>query len=232
MNVTKLFKIFLIIYITGGFLSSQNIYANHPLSNAEEETPIKKVLIFGDSMTGWLGERLNAYGQKDGFQVATVVWDGSTIKKWGSTSKLSAIIKEQNPDAVLICLGLNELFSPNPQAQLGNYLHNILTAVGDRECLWIGPPSWPGKKGGEAINNWLESKLGSHRFYNSSSLKLARQSKTNPHPTKAAAAQWMDEIISWIPHHSDLNFKSLESPGPNVMSRGKIFIYKRMREHL
>ncbi len=227
------YLLFAVCFLAGTIDLTETISADTPKEvPSNSSTPIKKVLIIGDSMTGWLGERLNAYGQKDGFQVATIVWDGSTIKKWGSSSKLASIIHEQNPDAVFICLGMNELFAPNPQAQLGTYLDHILKAVGNRDLLWIGPPSWPGKKGGEAMNSWLASRLGHERFFNSSSLSLARQSRTNPHPTKMAVAKWMDDIIDWIPAHTDLDFHSLASPGANEMSRGKVFIYKKMKENL
>ncbi len=49
---------------------------------------VKNVLIIGDSMTGWMAERLNAYGQINGFDVATIVWDGSTISKWADSPNL------------------------------------------------------------------------------------------------------------------------------------------------
>ena len=35
---------------------------------------IKNVLFIGDSMTGWMADRLNAYGEKNGFKVSSVVW--------------------------------------------------------------------------------------------------------------------------------------------------------------
>lgn len=240
--MNRFYRLRAVIFIIILFIccSVSHLYAvsNHPVSSntsVSKEThseTIKKVLIIGDSMTGWLAERLNAYGQKDGFQVATVVWDGSTIKKWASSNRLSSLIKEQDPDVVFICLGMNELFTPKPGETLEPFLKKILSAVGNRELLWIGPPSWPGKKGGEALNTWLSTKLGSERFFNSSQLSLPRQSRTNPHPTRVAVCKWMDDIMKWIPEHTDLHFPSLTSPSEGAMSRGKIFIYKRMKESL
>lgn len=196
-------------------------------------TPVRKVLFIGDSMTGWMAERLNAYGVKNGFEVATYTWDGSTIKKWASSPKLKTIIDQQKPDAVFVCLGMNDMFQTNPQAALGANVQKIKNAVGDAKLLWIGPPSWPGKNLGEAFNKWMSQTLG-NRFYRSFDLNLPRQSKSNPHPTRDGIVKWMDEIVEWIPGHTDIKFPSLTKPGPaeKQMQRGKTFVYKRMKETL
>ncbi len=201
-----------------------------PAINKKET--IKKVMIIGDSMTGWLAERLNAYGQKNGFEVATIVWDGSTISKWGNSSQLASLIKKQNPDAVMVCLGLNELFEKNPESRLKGAYNEIMKAIGDRDVLWIGPPSWPGHSEGKVMIDWLSKQLGDGNYFNSYNLSLPRQSKTNPHPSRTGIIKWMDEIVQWIPEHSNLNFQSLDKPGPTDMSRGKYFLYKRMKETL
>lgn len=197
------------------------------------DKPLGKVLVIGDSMTGWLAERLNAYGQQDGFEVATVVWDGSTIAKWGSSPKLKKIIEEQNPDAVFISLGMNELFERNPESRLGKSVDHILGAIGERPYLWIGPPSWPGKGSGETMNNWLSYRLPEGYFFNSSGLSLDRQSKTNPHPSRQGIAKWMDKVMEWIPANAhQLHFSQLNKPSGGQMSRGKYYLYKKMKESL
>lgn len=198
----------------------------------EHSNSIKKVLFIGDSMTGWMAERLNAYGVENGFEVATIVWDGSTIRKWGSNPRLKQIIARHNPDVIFVSLGLNELYMTNPQASLNTQINNILSAVGNRGLLWIGPPSWPGKQIGSKMDAWLAAKVGEGRYFSSLNLKIPRQSRTNPHPTRAGIITWMDEVVEWIPHNTDLKFKSLKTPGDKAMSRGKTYIYKRMRETL
>lgn len=193
---------------------------------------IKKVLIFGDSMTGWLGERLQAYGEENDFDVATICWDGATIQKWGSEERTTRMLDQYQPDAVLICLGLNGLLVKNPEAQMGQYLDVMLEELGETPYLWIGPPSWPGKGKGEIINEWLEERLPDGRFFYSADLDIPRQSKTNPHPTRAGINYWMDEIVEYIDSTKVLNFKSLNPPVENTYKRGKDFIYKKMRENL
>lgn len=195
--------------------------------------PVKKVLFIGDSMTGWLAERLNAYGTHNGFEVATVVWDGSTIAKWGATPKLKQLVDKEKPDAIFVSLGMNELFERNPESRLGKSVDNMLAAFGDTPYLWVGPPTWPGKKGGETLNNWLANKLGEGNFYNSTPLSLARQGKSNPHPTRDGIVKWMDKVVEWLPEsNSKIHFESLNRPAGNQMSRGKTYIYKKMKETL
>lgn len=199
----------------------------------EKKEPVKKILFIGDSMTGWLSEALNSYGRENGFEVSTIVWDGSTIAKWGNSSKLGKIIQEDDPDAVFISLGMNELFEANPSARLSAPLENIKKAVGSRALVWVGPPSWPGHNKGEILNNWLATELGENSFFRSFDLNLPRQGSNNPHPTREGMIKWVDELMKWAPEHSNVNFpEKISKPAKEKMSRGKSFIYKRMKESL
>lgn len=193
---------------------------------------IKKILFLGDSMTGWMAERFNSYGEINDFEVATVVWDGSTIKKWGNSPQLREIIDQLNPDAIFLSLGMNELFEENPRQNLEGAVENLKNIIGDIPFLWIGPPSWPGHSEGKRLNDWLENELGKKNFFRSSDLVIPRQSKSNPHPDKNGIEVWIDEVAKWIPENTDLKFNSLDPPEKGAMSRGSTFIYKRMKESL
>lgn len=210
-----------------------SVLAGHSFIAAQtHDNRIRKVLFIGDSMTGWLSERLNAYGVENGFEVATVVWDGSTIRKWGNSPKLKSLIESHDPDAVFISLGLNELLEPNPQRQLGSAVDNIITAVGSRPMVWIGPLSWPGKGKGDRLTSWLAAKLGASKYFDSSSLIIQRQGKTNPHPTRQGASLWTDNIVNWLRTNPSLRFPSLDKPTGQQMLRGKSFTYRRMKDPL
>ncbi len=197
-----------------------------------QATPVKKVLYIGDSMTGWLADRLNAYGAENGFEVATVMWDGSTIRKWGQSAKLKSIIDKENPDAVFISLGLNELLEARPETTLKGYVDKIVAAVGNRKLVWVGPPTWPGKGKGEKLNNMLATRLGPTRYFNSSALTLPRQSSTNPHPTRAGVITWTDRLVDWLKQNKSIQFQSLNRPVKSKMIRGKSFTYRRMKQKL
>lgn len=200
----------------------------------ESSKPVKKVLFIGDSQTGWMGERLTAYGVQNGFEVATVTWDGATPQKYANSAKLPSLVSAHKPDVIFVNLGMNELLERNPQKNLGPSMEKIKAAFGDTPFVWIGPLSWPGKGKGETLVNWLrknvESAPGGH-FYNASDEAIPRQSKTNPHPTRDGAALLVDHIVAWLPT-TGINFKSLDKPKGEQMKRGKTFIYRRMGQSL
>lgn len=196
--------------------------------------PIRKVLLFGDSQTGWMGERLTAYGAENGFEVATITWDGSTPQKWAKSGKLASIVAREKPDLVMVQLGMNALLERNPQAAMGPSVAAIQKAIGDIPYVWIGPLEWPGKGKGETLVNWLAKTVNASsegHFFNSSNLKIPRQSSTNPHPTRDGAALLVDKIVEWLPS-TGLNFTSLHKPVKTQMKRGSTFIYKKMNQSL
>ena len=161
----------------------------------DSDAYIKKVLFIGDSMTGWMAERLNAYGRANGFEVATVVWDGSTIRKWADSPRLSSLIRQQDPDAVFVSLGMNELLEKNPRTRLESSMTKLKKAFGDVPALWIGPPSWPGKPGGDALNEFIAEEMGEGHFFLSSELDLQRQSSRNPHPSRAGIIKDRKSVV-------------------------------------
>lgn len=225
----------LILCLGLGVLPASPRQTERPVAEHRQQAkrePVRKVLVIGDSMTGWLAERINAYGQKNGFEVATVVWDGSTIGKWASSPRLASLIEKQAPDLILVSLGMNELLEKRPEARLSSSMEKLKKAFGDTPVVWIGPPSWPGKSGGEALNGFLAREMGDGRFFLSSELQLDRQSRSNPHPSRAGMVKWADEVMKWIPENTDVNFTTLDLPAAGQMSRGKTFIYKRMKETL
>lgn len=205
------------------------LLAGIPTLHAEQA---KKILVIGDSMTGWMGERLNAYGQANGFEVGSIIWDGSTIKKWGeSSAKVKQYVDNFKPDAVIVCLGMNECAERNPEANLSRPLEALMNAIGNHPLLWVGPPSWPGKTWGEPFNTWLSGKLGNGNFFNSHNLKIPRQSATNPHPSRSGMNEWTDAIMEWIPEHASFSLPGYKKPVTSY-SRGKTYIYRRMKEAL
>ncbi len=232
------FKIFTGLCAIALCLSCSSAFAQKSVSELNTQDSvglsagINKVLFLGDSMTGWMAERLNAYGDINNFEVATIIWDGSTIQKWANSPKLNELIEGINPDAIMVSLGMNELFESDPDKKIKSSVGKLKEAFGDRPFLWVGPPSWPGHSEGKILNDWLENELGEGNFFRSFDLKLSRQSKANPHPTKEGICEWMDQVIEWIPDNSNLKFQSLDVPAPGAMSRGKTFIYKRIKESL
>lgn len=203
------------------------------LSSAAWAAPVKRVLFIGDSMTGWLAERMEAYGELNGFAVSTVIWDGSTLPKWTKTGKIPSFMATYKPDVVFICLGLNEMLVRDPAARMAAPLATLRRQLGQTPMVWIGPPSWPGKSDGAIFNRWMASHLPAPAFYfNSSRLQLPRQSKTNPHPTRSGCAAWMDAVMKWLPSTSLQFPANIITPPTGEMKRGKNYIYRRMKQAL
>lgn len=204
------------------------------LSMFAERPVARKILFFGDSMTGWMAERLQAYGEKNGFEVAAVIWDGATIKKYGNSSAaLARHIKGADPDAVFVSLGMNEMAAPDPAKQLGGSLSKLKSTIGDIPVIWIGPCSWPGKPAwGPGLDRWLSSQLGAGHYFSSLSLKLPRQSKTNPHPTRAGIDSWIDDVVEWLATPG----AAVALPGyakpSKEFARPKSYVYRKMKAAL
>lgn len=231
INLMKSFEKLIRIILSVLLVSAVQTATVNAQENSEElQVPARKILFIGDSMTGWLSERLQAYGRVNDFDVSTVVWDGSTIQKWGKSNGLRQTISNVKPDAVFICLGMNDLFEANPESRLGNSLNSLLKNIGDIPVIWVGPPSWPGHNKGETLNKWLADKMGEGHFFRSFDLKLQRQSAKNPHPSRAGMIKWGDALVDWLKTDGAVKLPGYTKPGDSEMTRGKTFIYKKMKE--
>lgn len=192
-----------------------------------------RVLFIGDSMTGFLANRMSAYGEANGFQVDVVIWDGATVQKYANSPSLPSIINSHHPDMVIVSLGLNNLGESNPEARLGASVDKIIKAVGNRQLIWIGPPSWPGKGNmGTNLDSWFAKKLGSNRYFSTFDLQLPRQSRTNPHPTQAGCSTVIDKLADWIEARPSVEINLDHTPADGKTARPKAMTYKRMKQTL
>ena len=237
MKITDITRyiLFFLLFCTvpqSQLMAQDMLLAEHPDYDADEPF-IHRVLLIGDSMTGRIGRRLQAYGDVNGFDVATVYQDGATIQKWADTNRLKQVIDQYDPDVVFISLGMNNLFEKNPERNLNDDVDDILTTIGDRYYVWIGPPCWPGRDGGEILVDWLREKNGDGNFFDSFDLKIERESSRNIHPTQKGSIDWMEKFLDWVWEDTTLNFKSLDYPDSNATSKNSsIFVYKRQKETL
>lgn len=161
------------------------------------EEPVGSILVIGDSMTAWMAERLNAYGKANGFDVWSVTWDGATIQKMSDSPRFAQIIEEWNPDMVVVSLGMNNIFEKQPEQRVSAGVDKILEAIGDRPYAWIGTPSWPGRQGGEILNDYMTGRL-SFNFFRPFDLELPRASASNPHPTREGIEILIDNFVEWL----------------------------------
>lgn len=160
---------------------------------AETDTTVKSVLIFGDSMTILIANRLAAYGEKNGYEVASVTWDSSSTVSWSGCDTLENFIKRYHPDFIMVSLGSNELFLKNFDARRP-YVEKLIAKIGDIPFVWIGPPSWKEDKG---FNKMMRKTLPEGTFFDSNGLDLPRGAD-NIHPTPKGGVIWTDSIMSWL----------------------------------
>ena len=150
-------------------------------------------MIFGDSMLEWLAKRLCDYSLENGYDLSSIIWYSSSTKLWATTDTLQYFLDRIQPDYVMLCLGGNELFVRD-LSKREKYIATIVEHIGDRPFLWIGPPNWKKDTG---INDLISKGVGEGRFFDSRNLELER-AEDNMHPTRSAAALWMDTIASWL----------------------------------
>lgn len=185
---------------------------------ADPDTTVKTVLIFGDSMTILVANRLAAYGEKNGYRVASVTWDGSSTVSWSSCDTLDNFIARYHPDFIMVTLGSNELFLKNFDSRRP-YVEKIVEKIGNIPFVWISPPNWKEDVG---FNAMMRRTLPKGTFYNSNHLDLPRGAD-HIHPTPKGGIIWTDSIMAWMPFTP--HPIPFEKPSPKVGTRAHLSHY-------
>ena len=149
----------------------------------------KKVLHVGDSMVGGnfgLTRALEAKLTEEGAKLVRHTKVSESLASFDKSPTLKDLLRTHDPDIVIINLGANDTLAPFPNA----YAHsvaNIAKRASDRECWWIGPPSWKGPDTG--LVAVIRDNAGSCRFFDSTKLELERTAD-GIQPNDRAAAKW------------------------------------------
>jgi lysophospholipase L1-like esterase len=149
------------------------------------------VLHVGDSTVGYtlgmtleLGKMFKNAGVK--YESRTVTAAG--LHTFAKSNVLADLVKEKDPDLVIVQLGTNNLTVPHPEVYLSD-IKSIVAQTGGRACYWIGPI--PLDKPEHGIRALIRENATPCVFYDSFDLKLARQ-EDGIHPTQPAAKKWAD----------------------------------------
>ncbi len=151
-------------------------------------------LFIGDSMLEGLYPRLAAYAKENGHKLYVVIWWGSTSEKWGNSDKLKKYVEKYQPTYVFICLGANELFVKDIKEKRKDYVTNMISQIGDRPYLWIGPPNWKPDTG---INELIDENTPEGYFFLTNGMTFDRK-KDGAHPTQKSSELWMDSVLRWM----------------------------------
>ncbi len=164
-----------------------------PVVVETDSTP-KNILIFGDSMTFLLAQRMAKYGTQNGHTVYGVNWDSSTPQIWAMSDTIAHFIRKYDINYVMVSLGSNELFAKDLDSR-AKYVKKIVEKIGDIPFIWVGPPNWKEDNG---YNDMLERTLPRGTFFRTGMMQLARRGD-HIHPTPDAAVLWVDSIMRWMP---------------------------------
>lgn len=149
-----------------------------------------RVLIFGDSMvTSGLGTSLEARVVAHGGKFFSVSKGSSTTTSWNEGRELQDLLVLTHPDVVIVVLGANELFVPNPRARIRD-IRGIVRRIGARSCLWIGPSPWRPEKG---ILGVVRDSSSPCRFFDSSPVEIVKGAD-GIHPTLQGGRAWADAV--------------------------------------
>lgn len=165
--------------------------SSEPLSPGHSKM---SVLLIGDSMCDGLGSRFSDYAAKNGFELHTVIWYGSTSEDWATAYDLQYHIDRVRPDYVILSLGTNDL-GYYDYARREVWIKAVIDKIGDIPYLWIGPLPWR-KVRDRTIVDIIRRSTGEKNFYDSSNTYCQRLDGI--HPTFPAAARWVDEIVEWM----------------------------------
>jgi acyl-CoA thioesterase-1 len=146
------------------------------------------VLHSGDSTVGGshgLAAALKPRFEAEGARYVSDTVNSGSLLTGEMADHVGKSIDKHHPDLVLINLGTNEVFVPNP-LKLVPRIRAIVAKIGGRDCIWIGPPTWKGDKG---LVDVLRDNVAPCRFFDSSNMDLERI-HDGIHPTDKGGEEW------------------------------------------
>lgn len=145
----------------------------------------QRVLHIGDSMVPLVGNYLRQVFRKDGRRYEIVSIPSSSTLSWARENRLRDAMYRYDPEVVIISLGSNELFDPNPERRAPS-IRQIVAETRGRPCLWIGPPAWKKDKGFLSV---LKANVAPCQYFDSEKLELDRMADGR-HPSWTGSYAW------------------------------------------
>jgi lysophospholipase L1-like esterase len=159
------------------------------------------VLHIGDSFAGALGLDLNRELKAAGVRSILKYQTSSYIPTWASGKELELYLANFNPDLVLVTLGANELEIPDPQERVRT-IHKLVGRIGQRPCVWIGPPLWEGAR--PALLEVIRKECAPCLYLDSTAhLPNLGRARDGIHPSGSARSEWAAFVVHWLGEHRD-----------------------------
>lgn len=161
------------------------------------------VLHVGDSFAGALGLDLNRQLDAVGIKGVLKYQTSSYIVTWAWGKELGQHLANYHPDLVLVTLGANELEIPDPHQRV-KAIRRIVDTIGQRPCVWIGPPLWQGARPDllEVVREEVRPCL-----YLDSTAQLPdlQRARDGIHPSSSARLRWAKQVMKWLAARRDPN---------------------------
>lgn len=146
--------------------------------------------MVGDSMVfSGLGFSLKRLVERRGGTMTLTTLRNATTVMYNEQPQLGELLESTDPDVVIIALGSNELFLPSPDLREGD-IKGIVSRIGDRPCVWIGPNPWAIEKGMLGV---LKRSSAPCRYFDSSKLTFEHQ-EDGVHPTLRGGSTWASAV--------------------------------------
>src|SRR5207247_1076947 len=131
-----------------------------------------------------------------GSHVVRDVWVSINIEGFARHPRFAKLLKENGPDLVILTLGANDFYVPNPKS-LAPFVKSIAKRASQngRECYWIVPVPWTKAKE-TGIVEVVKSSAAPCRVFDGSDLKLPR-TPDGIHPTNTGGEEWADAFFAF-----------------------------------
>jgi len=159
------------------------------------------VLTIGDSMAQALGVSLGRRLKKRGLRHYMAAKAGTRLSDFaGPRMAIWQDIAFHDPDLVIISLGGNEVTQSDPTHRVWA-IERLLAQVGDRPCVWVATPLWPGFAHA-GIMDVIRAHVGHCRYVDTNAL-IPHMERTNDgiHPTWPEREKWADLMVRWLLHN-------------------------------
>jgi lysophospholipase L1-like esterase len=156
-----------------------------------------KVLVIGDSFAEALGVGLKAKEKDTGIKVTLKGEKATFIPEWAGPNKgVAVLVKQYQPDLVVIALGGNELAMTTPEIRAPK-VAKLVGLLGETPCVWVSPPLWGNKDNGLLGIIRDNSKPCRHFDSNVLAPDLPRGSD-KIHPTAEGQKKWATHLLDWL----------------------------------
>jgi hypothetical protein len=158
-------------------------------------------------MADALGKDLKKELEKRGIRNIVKFKEATYIPQWAAFKMgWRPLVAWFKPDLVIITLGGNEVAMPDPTIRI-KAIKRLVKAVGDRPCVWVGAPLWPGSPH-SGILEVIRNNCAPCRYVDTTTLlpDLKRLSD-NVHPTLPERRRWARFMIRWLRFNRNPNGK-------------------------